>query len=236
MHANVAWDRKPGVSMIIGRRVAARLRAVFHTSTPASSTTGTPPSARSREASRAIDRCGSASIMVGVRPCKCQCTARQLAIVLLPLPPFIVATVIICRIFDLPFRYSAYGESPAADASGFLVAVLELIVVWPEYSYFCLLAASARPPPCSAAFALNIYWLRAAPHITDRTALNMSKDWTRTWQVAGGSTATLIMSPDAADCRCPLILILTLSFDGEPTSPTVNRPPATIKDWFGLMT
>jgi hypothetical protein len=51
--------------------------------------------------------------------------------------------VIICRIFDLPFRYSAYGESPAADASGFLVAVLELIVPWPEYSYFCLLAASS---------------------------------------------------------------------------------------------
>src|SRR5262249_30020430 len=51
-----------------------------------------------RAASRVIERCGSASIRVGRRPRKCQCTARQLASVLLPLPPFIVATVMImCR-------------------------------------------------------------------------------------------------------------------------------------------
>jgi hypothetical protein len=34
-------------------------------------------------------------MMVDGRPHKCQCTARQLAKVLLPLPPFIVATVMI---------------------------------------------------------------------------------------------------------------------------------------------
>jgi len=34
-------------------------------------------------------------MMVGLRPRRCQWTARQLASVLLPLPPFIVATVII---------------------------------------------------------------------------------------------------------------------------------------------
>ncbi len=53
------------------------------------------PNARSRLASRMIDRWGSASTNVGCRPRKCQCTARQLATVLLPLPPFMVATVMI---------------------------------------------------------------------------------------------------------------------------------------------
>ena len=37
----------------------------------------------------------AASTMVGVRPLSRQCTARQLASVLLPLPPFMVATVMI---------------------------------------------------------------------------------------------------------------------------------------------
>ena len=34
-------------------------------------------------------------MMVGRRPLRCQWTARQLATVLLPLPPFMVATVMI---------------------------------------------------------------------------------------------------------------------------------------------
>jgi hypothetical protein len=78
----------------------ARRRAVFPASSLASSTTMTPPSARSRAASRAIERWGSASMMVQRRPWRCQWTARQLATVLLPLPPFMVATVMIELVTD----------------------------------------------------------------------------------------------------------------------------------------
>ena len=92
--ASVVSERKPGVSMMTGP-LAARRCAVTDAHSVASSITGTPPSAFSRAASRAIERCGSASMMVGRRPQSCQYTARQLATVLLPLPPFIVATVII---------------------------------------------------------------------------------------------------------------------------------------------
>ena len=81
--------------MMIGPSAAARRRAVLDAFRVASSTTCTPPSARSRVASRAIERCGSASMMVARRPWSCQWTARQLATVLLPLPPFMVATVMI---------------------------------------------------------------------------------------------------------------------------------------------
>lgn len=42
--------------------------------------------------------------------------------VLLPLPPFIVAIVIICLMVDLPLRLIAYGESLARNAIGFLAA------------------------------------------------------------------------------------------------------------------
>jgi hypothetical protein len=56
---------------------------------------GTPPSAFSRAAKRTIVLCGSASMMAARRPLSCQWTARQLASVLLPLPPFMVATVMI---------------------------------------------------------------------------------------------------------------------------------------------
>src|SRR5215475_11858845 len=110
IQASVACERNPGVSMMIGRPEAARFCAVFHASAVASSTTGTPPSARSRRASRVMDRWGSASMIVGARPVRCQCTARQLASVLLPLPPFIVATVIICLMADLPFPLTRYGR------------------------------------------------------------------------------------------------------------------------------
>ena len=92
------------VGVMIGWPLAARFCAVFQAFSDASSTTVTPPSARSRAASRAIERCGSASMIVEGRPQRCQWTARQLAKVLLPLPPFIVATVIICLISHLPFR------------------------------------------------------------------------------------------------------------------------------------
>src|SRR5262249_3101551 len=61
----------------------------------ASSTTETPPSPFSRAASRATERWGSASMMVGWWPPRCQYTPRQLARVLFPLPPFMVATVMI---------------------------------------------------------------------------------------------------------------------------------------------
>ena len=121
MQASVASERKPGVSMMIGP-VEARLRAVFQAFSVASSTTFTPPSAFSRAASRAIERCGSASTMVEGRPHKCQCTARQLASVLLPLPPFMVATVMICLIGHLPLLPDFRGrvdESLGADAIGF---------------------------------------------------------------------------------------------------------------------
>jgi hypothetical protein len=64
-------------------------------SSVASSATCTPPSAFSRATSRAMVRCGSASMIAELRPLICQCAARQLASVLLPLPPFMVATVMI---------------------------------------------------------------------------------------------------------------------------------------------
>ena len=96
--SSVVLERKPGVSMMTKPPPAASRRAAFEASSLASSTTATPPSARSRATSRVIERCGSASISVGRRPRKCQCAARQLASVLLPLPPFMVATVMImCR-------------------------------------------------------------------------------------------------------------------------------------------
>ena len=41
-------------------------------------------------------------MIVGWRPSRCQCTARQLASVLLPLPPFMVATVMIVLILIRP--------------------------------------------------------------------------------------------------------------------------------------
>lgn len=53
--------------------------------------------------------------------------------VLLPLPPFIVATVIICLIrpaFPLNLRY---GESLTTNAIGFLAGILPVMLVWPEY-------------------------------------------------------------------------------------------------------
>src|SRR3989304_3465036 len=121
--------------MMIGWTGAARPRAVFHASSVASSTTGTPPSARSREASRAIDRCGSASIMVGRRPVRCQWTARQLASVLLPLPPFIVATVIICLMSHLPFRLISVRRI-VHDAIGFLAEIPQMTPELGEYSRF----------------------------------------------------------------------------------------------------
>src|SRR5215210_3867198 len=94
-HASVVAERKPGVSMMTGTPFWARRHAVEDACSVASSTTGTWPSACCRWAKRAIERCGSASMMVGRRPIKCQCTARQLASVLLPLPPFMVAIVMI---------------------------------------------------------------------------------------------------------------------------------------------
>src|SRR5262245_49739040 len=72
MPASVAWERNPGVSIMMGRPLAPRFCAVFHASAVASSTTGTPPRARSRFARRAIERCGSASMTVGSRPVRCQ--------------------------------------------------------------------------------------------------------------------------------------------------------------------
>src|SRR5262245_53133001 len=118
MQANVAWERNPAVSITTWRPLAASFRAVLHASSEESSTTSTPPRLRSRAAKRAIERCGSASMTAGLRPVSCQWIARQLATVLLPLPPFIVATVMICLMVSLPLEAS--GESVANDANGFL--------------------------------------------------------------------------------------------------------------------
>src|SRR5262249_7508868 len=94
-HATVAGERKPGVSMMTRPLWPAKRCAVFQASSEASSTTETPPSPFSRAASRATERWGSASMMVGWWPPRCQYTPRQLASVLFPLPPFMVATVMI---------------------------------------------------------------------------------------------------------------------------------------------
>ena len=83
--SSVVLERNPGVSMITRPPPWARRRAVLEASSVASSSNATPPRARSRAASRMMERCGSASMRVGRRPLRCQCTARQLlASVLLP--------------------------------------------------------------------------------------------------------------------------------------------------------
>src|SRR6476619_62555 len=92
---SVVCERNPGVSTITGPDREASWQAVSQALSVAFSITRTPPSARWRAARRAMERCGSASMMVGWRPARCQCTARQLASVLFPLPSFMVATVMI---------------------------------------------------------------------------------------------------------------------------------------------
>ena len=60
--ASVVSERNPGVSIMTGPAPPERC-AVLPMPLVASSITGTPPSAFSRAASRAIERCGSASMM-----------------------------------------------------------------------------------------------------------------------------------------------------------------------------
>ncbi len=66
-------------------------------------------------------------MIVGARPVRCQWTARQLASVLLPLPPFIVATVIICLMADLPFRLICVTANHCGNATGFRTLILRMM-------------------------------------------------------------------------------------------------------------
>ena len=98
--------------------------------------------------------------------------------VLLPLPPFIVATVIICLMADLPFRSICVRRITSADAIGFLAAILRMVPIWRGYLGFSANAprqSAVLPPllPLRKAYCAGV-------HDALSTALNMSKDWTRT--------------------------------------------------------
>jgi hypothetical protein len=71
--------------------------------------------------------------------------------VLLPLPPFIVATVIICLMADLPFRSICVRRITSADAIGFLAAILRMVPIWRGYLGFSANAprqSAVLPPYC----------------------------------------------------------------------------------------
>src|SRR5262245_28612134 len=134
---------------------------------------------------------------------------------------------------DLPLRLICVTANHCSNAIGFWTVILRVMPVCHEF--LGLLASKgrkARPcPPLSS--VRKAYW--AFSHDALSTTLNMSKDWTRTWHTVDGSRVTLMTSPVVAAFCFALILMLTLSLLGGPTRPTVNRPLATIIDWFGLI-
>jgi len=71
--------------------------------------------------------------------------------VLLPLPPFIVATVIICLMADLPFRSICVRRITSANVIGFLAAILRMVPIWRGYLGFSANAprqSAVLPPYC----------------------------------------------------------------------------------------
>jgi hypothetical protein len=98
--------------------------------------------------------------------------------VLLPLPPFIVATVIICLMADLPFRSICVRRITSANVTGFLAAILRMVPVWRGYLGFSahVPTTECRLPPLLPLWKAYC----AGVHDALSTALNMSKDWTRT--------------------------------------------------------
>jgi hypothetical protein len=98
--------------------------------------------------------------------------------VLLPLPPFIVATVIICLMADLPFRSICVRRITSANAIGFLAVILRMVPNWRGIFRVSANAPNDRVPSYPLLPLRKAYC--ACVHDALSTALNMSKDWTRT--------------------------------------------------------
>src|SRR5215470_16494145 len=125
------------------------------------------------------------------------------------------------------------GESLAANATGFPAAILQMTPI--ERGYLRFLGPPSKVERCGLTVIVASADYCACVQDALRTAWNISKDWTRTWQVVFGSSVRLTTSPEATVCCFPLTLMVMFSFVGAPMSPIVSRPAATIIDWFGLM-